>query len=209
MVAVMSGDISCTGIIQRTRAQQQDRATNRSEGKLIFGDWDVTILKPQAAWKWSQYTEGCLKQWGQAGTEGTQRRLALLEQQPRNSSQGCWTKYRLSSWIIILLLIHEKIRLSIPFLLVVLFKKHLDMETNDSVHLFQRDCLHSILDLNPLLTMLKNTDCYFISNSRFSVRLNLIMINCTFKRLKDVEGREKGSAFPRDCREAKETANRA
>lgn len=51
MVAVMSGAISCTGIIQRTRAQQQDRATNRSEGKLIFGDWDVTILKPQAAWK--------------------------------------------------------------------------------------------------------------------------------------------------------------
>lgn len=85
------------------------------------------------------------------------------------------------------------------------------METNDrhSVHLFQRDCLRSILDLNPLLTMLKNTDCYFISNSRFSVRLNLIMINCIFKHLKDVEGREKGSAFPEDRREAKETTNRA
>lgn len=68
-------------------------------------------------------------------------------------------------------------------------------------------CPHTLPHISkPPPTLLQKTNFYFISNSRFSVRLSPILINCMFKCLKNAERREKGSSFPQGYWEAREKA---
>lgn len=86
-----------------------------------------------------------------------------------------------------------------PAFWVVLFQNHLVMKTNViySLHITSHG-------LPPHSSRLFKATSYcgkeyqlLISNSRFSARLNLILINCMFKCLRDAERRKKDPHFHR------------